>query len=204
MKISPDLIPHSLFHTGSWLQSANHPDWYYFSKKKSSNSILNKDFSKSVDEPLQELVHFLQGKGIKTTPSCAGHHIRSKDFKTIYEELEKDRKAIRNGGLQIKDIESGKVYLYRDKKYELPWEEKEFIEKAGLYQQNGVLGLRPGNRKRLKAALLKLDIPGVEVVEKKPTLLILTSPLGTDADIKETWKEITRQVKAIVENTPLA
>jgi hypothetical protein len=198
MKISPDLIPHRQFHTGIWLQSANNPDWYYFSKKKTANTISNSEFIASVDEPLRELVQFLHSKGIKTTPSCSGHHISSRNFKAIYEELEKDRHAIRNGGLKIKDIESGKLFLYKDAKYELPWNEKEFIEQAGIYQQNGVLGIRTGNRKRIKEKLLQLEIPSVQVVDKKPVLLILTSASGTDADIRNTWKEVTRQVKAII------
>jgi hypothetical protein len=201
MKITPELIPHRQFHTGSWLQSANNPDWYYFRKKKNPNTISNNEFIASVDEPLRELVQFLHDKGIKTTPSCSGHHISSRNFKAIYEELEKDRLAIRNGGLKIKDIESGKTVLYKDKNYELPWTEKEFIEQAAIYQQNGVLGIRPGNRKRMKEKLLQLDIPLVQVVDKKNVVLILTSASGTDADIRATWKEITKQVKAIIDGS---
>src|SRR5215213_6746561 len=106
MSITPALIPHSEFHTGRWLLPVERPGWYYFQKKKSHHTITNKDFLKSVDKPLRKVVRLLHKKGIKTTPSCSGHHISERNLEKIYLALEKDKEDIRNGGLQLKDIET--------------------------------------------------------------------------------------------------
>lgn len=197
MKISPDLIPHDLFHTGTWLQSEENPSWYYFRKSKNPNIITNEGFNDTLDEPLKELVLFLHNKGIKTTPSCSGHHKHIQDFEKIFRDLEMDRKQIRNGGLNMKDVETGLTFLYRDKKYELPWNKKEFCEKILVYQHNGVLGLRLENRKKVKDQLMNLDVKGIKIVQKDPVLLILTNS-ENKSGITETWKEITSRVKAII------
>jgi hypothetical protein len=81
MKITPELIPHSEFHTGCWLQNANKPGWYYFMKRKNANVIINDLFIETVDEPLRELVTFLHSRNIKTTPSCSGHYISEIAFR---------------------------------------------------------------------------------------------------------------------------
>src|SRR5690242_20563429 len=107
MKITPALIPHEHFHKGIWLQPVDLPCWYYFMKMKNENDIKNKDFLDSVDAPLKELVSFLHQRGLKTTPSCSGHHKSAKNFEKIYDVLEKDKEEIRNEGLELKDIETG-------------------------------------------------------------------------------------------------
>src|SRR4030095_6334738 len=110
MKITPRLIPHAAFHTGIWLLSVERPDWYYFMEKKNKNIISDKHFIKSVDKPLRKLVRFLHKRGIKTTPSCSGHHISERNLENIYDSLEKDRDQIRSTGLKLKDSETGKIY----------------------------------------------------------------------------------------------
>src|SRR5215510_7778426 len=141
MRVTPALIPHNEFHTGAWLLPATRPEWYYFMEKKNQNTIANKNFLKSVDKPLRELVKYLHKKGIKTTPSCSGHHISERNLEKVYSGLEKDREEIRNGGLQLKDIESGRMYLYKDSGFDLPWSKEIFLEKVTEYQQNGIIGL---------------------------------------------------------------
>jgi hypothetical protein len=196
MKITPDLIPHTDFHTGSWLQSTARPSWYYFRKKYNCNKITNEDFIKSVDEPLKDLVIFLHENGIRTTPSCSGHHKSERDFDRIYRELEEDMRLIRNGGLNLKDVETGRLYLFQDKNYELPWKKQDFLERIMAYQHKGILGLRISKRKKIGQALLNLKIANVKVVSKKSILFFLTCE--TDyAAIKKTWEEITRQVKSV-------
>src|SRR5215510_414118 len=142
MRVTPALIPHNEFHTGAWLLPATRPEWYYFMEKKNQNTIANKNFLKSVDKPLRELVKWLHKKGIKTTPSCAGHHISERNLEKIYTDLQKDGEAIRNGGLQLKDIETGRLYLYRNSRYNLPWNKQNFLDEVIVYQKSGVIGLR--------------------------------------------------------------
>jgi hypothetical protein len=197
MKVTPDLIPHALFHTGAWLLPVERPYWYYFGKKRNSNTIRNKDFIKSVDGPLKELVEFLHGKGIRTTPSCSGHHISERDLKKIYEALEEDSHDIRNGGLDLSDIETGHSYLFRDKNYSLPWEKEDFLEKVETYQQKGVLGMHLENRKQIKGQLLALNQKGVTITQKGSLLFIFTDE-SQQAAIIETWNKITAEVKKIL------
>src|SRR5436190_22861786 len=155
MRVTPALIPHADFHTGIWLLPLKRPEWYYFMNKKSRNTITNKKFLKSVDKPLQSLVKLLHKKGIKTTPSCSGHHISERNLEKIYSGLEEDRQDIRNEGLPLKDIETGKLYLYRNDNYNLPWSKEIFLNELLEYQKTGVIGLRLGNKKKLKAKIFQ-------------------------------------------------
>jgi hypothetical protein len=202
MKITPDLIPHAEFHTGEWLQSAERPSWYYFKKKVNRNIITNKDFIKSVDEPLKELVQFLHQEGIKTTPSCSGHHFRKERFEKIYAELEEDSRPIRSNGLMLRDIETGELYLYKNKNYELPWTQEKFLEKMVQYQHKGVLGFRPGNREKIKRRLLSLTIDHAKVVERDAVLLFLTEAKD-QSEIPIIWKAITEQVRSVFDPQPV-
>jgi hypothetical protein len=196
MTITPELIPHSEFHTGIWLRSTGKEGWYYFVKKHNKNLVTSIDFLQSVDEPLRDLVKFLQQKGIRTTPSCAGHHINEKDIERVYRSLIEDGRKIRNGGLTLKDVQTGEEYFYREKAYNLPWNETDFKKKLKRYQQKGVLGIRLGNRKKLKNDLLKLASEGFNVIERDSLVLILTDEKRQEDNNKK-WKEITARVKEI-------
>jgi hypothetical protein len=196
-KITADLVPHTLFHKGIWLQSVENPGWYYFMKKENRNKIKNISFIKSVDEPLKELVQFLHKRNIKTTPSCSGHHIIERDLEKIYNSLESDGEKIRDTGIKLKDVETDKEHLFYDKHYLLPWSKKVFLEKLELYQQKGVLGIKLGNRKKAKEEVLNLKIDGVSTREKDAIIFIFTNE-NKKGDNKSTWKEITKQVKKIL------
>ena len=189
-KISPDLIPHTQFHKGIWLLSPSRPHWYYFMKKATPHEVSNNDFLESVDKPLRELVKFLHHKGIKTTPSCAGHHKSEKNFEKIYDALKSDKSHIRNGGLKLKDIETGEFYLYCDKKYVLPWNRETFLHDVLSYQRNGIIGIIIGKKLKIKRRILSLNIKGVTIRDKDPIIFISTS--GDDHSI---WKKITLEIK---------
>jgi hypothetical protein len=204
MKITPELIPHKNFHTGSWLLSVNRPEWYYFKKGKNANTIDSKDFLKSVDRPLRKLVKWLHERGIKTTPSCSGHHIRERVLENIYSALEQDAEDIRNHGLLLKDIETGAILLYRDAKYTLPWESKEeFIAQVSTYQQKGVLGLHLGDQKKLQTELSKLQIPGAEIVKKGAFVFIFTSGENTAGDNRRVWRKVRNAVIKTIDHEGL-
>src|SRR5690348_4831948 len=117
MIASPQFILHSEFHKGIWLLPVEGSKWYYFIKCDNPNHITNENFLESVDEPLRELVRFLRTRNIRTTPSCSGHNFDKYYFELIYSDLKKDQKKIRKEGLLLKDIESGTIHLFRDKKY---------------------------------------------------------------------------------------
>ncbi len=194
--LDPNLIPHNSFHKGAWLLSLEKPDWYYFLPKKNTGAIKNKGFLKTVDRPLRSLVRYLHRKGIKTTPSCSGHHFSERNLEKIYDNLEHDKAAIQNGGLHLKDVETGKIYLFSDKDYLLPWSRQEFIEQLTIYQQKGVIGIRLGNRKKAKLDLLKLSIEGARVGEKYNIVFIFVK--GENGNNSSIWKKVTKAVKKIL------
>lgn len=195
---TPAFIPHEEFHKGSWLLSVERPGWYYFWEKENQNDITNPGFSDTVDEPLRDLVTFLHGKGIKTTPSCAGHHINGKNFEKIYAGLEIDKAAIRNGGLQLQDIESGKIYAFRDEEYLLPWKKEDFLRRAMTYQEDGIIGIRADGV--AKERLLSLCIPNVKIQEKDSIVLIRT--LNDGSNIHDKWKHVTNKVMNVFNMIP--
>lgn len=195
MKITADFIPHNKFHKGCWLLPIKRPNWYYFKEQKNKKTITNKDFSKSVDGPLKELVKYLHKKGIKTTPSCAGHHINEKNFERIYDSLKEDKKDIRNNGLVLEDCENGKIYIYKNKKYQLPWSKNIFLKTVMLYQQKGVIGIRLRNKK-LRKEVLKIKIPQIRIKEKNAVLFIFTK--DKNGNNRSKWKKITKKVKQIL------
>jgi hypothetical protein len=195
VKITPDFIPHHKFHEGSWLLPVEKPDWYYFKKGENKNHISNKNFIKTVDRPLKELVTYLHSKGIRTTPSCAGHHFAERKFEKVYDALRRDKKRIRNGGLLLKDSETGKMYVYKDEEYNLPWTKRTFLKTMMSYQKQGVIGIRLRNKK-LRQRLLQLEIPNVKITEKNSLLLIMVMN-GTGYNSKS-WKKTTEELKQIL------
>jgi hypothetical protein len=197
MIITPELIPHTKFHTGTWLRSSGQAGWYYFVKKRNRNVITSKNFLASVDEPLRELVNFLHKKGIRTTPSCAGHFLNEKDIEKVYRSLIRDGLKIRNGGLKLKDMQTGEEYCYREKTYTLPWNKTDFTKRLNKYQHRGVLGIRLGNRKKMKSAFLELTTKGFNIIERGPLILILTKEKHP-GDNKKKWKEITARIKEVL------
>lgn len=139
MELTPDLIPHENFHNGTWLLPVRNGGWYYFWKKKSRNNIKNPDFLDSVDAPLKKLIDFLHEQGVKTTPSCSGHHKSKMFFEKIYDELQENENKIRKHGLKFKDIESGRVYTYRDELYSLPWSREIYLNRVLTSRKAGWL-----------------------------------------------------------------
>jgi hypothetical protein len=161
-------------------------------KAKNENKITNKNFPESLDPPLRELVGFLHQCGIKTTPSCAGHHKSEKNFRKIYSELKKDEVVIRKGKLGLSDIETGKKIFYHDKDYHLPWTEKDFLNGVVNYQRKGILGMRLKKNDARKKKLLRLKVEGVNVLPKGNIILLLMNR-GT----KSRWMKITKAVRKI-------
>ena len=191
MKITPNFIPHDQFHKGSWLLPIDRPNWYYFKKQKNGNTISNNDFTTSVDGPLRELVKYLHKRGIKTTPSCSGHHIHEKNFEKIYSSLKEDKRDIRNEGLVLKDCETGKIYIYMNKNYLLPWSKKIFLKIVMLYQKEGVIGIKLRNKK----LLVIIFIMGFVCVEKTKILKMETMKNGKKRKRRKNIKTKMKKMK---------
>ena len=195
--ITPDLIPHNLFHRGTWLLEENAPFWYYFLARENAHHIRNKNFNASVDEPLKEMVNFLHKWGIQTTASCAGHDKDVFTFQKIYDALEIDKYRIRSNGLMLKDIESGNKILDKDVLYDLPWTSRGFVNKAVNYQQNGVIGLMIKNQEYIARELFKILVPAVEYSIKDGIFIIQMHPHPAYSN-EERWKIITGELKRII------
>jgi hypothetical protein len=205
MEITPDLIPHDRFHQGSWLQAELNPGWYYFMERKCPHRIRNRDFFKSVDKPLKELVRFLHEKGISTTPSCSGHHFPEGALARIYDGLCSDAERIRSDGLWMNDIESNERFFFRQPGYHLPWSKEEFLKRLGHYQQKGVLGLSASERPECVSKLARVleaeMIRGVHV-EKRGSLMLIFVTGNGEGDNDSTWYKVTRSAKRALRMEP--
>jgi hypothetical protein len=196
-QLSPELIPHSEFHTGIWLQPTEKNNWYYFSRKLNLNRIENKQFLSTVDAPLKELVSFLHSKNIRTTPSCSGHHNSERDLQNIYYSLENDRDEIVDYGLPLLEVESGERFFYRNMNYDLPWSKVEFVKQLREYQEKGVLGMRLDLEDPSQERILNLNIDGVSTGLKDSITFIYTGQNGQGYN-EATWKKVTEEVKKII------
>lgn len=198
MKISSGLIPHNRFHQGSWLIPVNKPSWYYFVKQENDNNISNESFMQSVDPPLKELVEYLHGQGIKTTPSCSGHFRKLKDYKNVYNALEGDCKNIRDGGLTLKDVETGKVILYNDHSYKLPWSQKDFLTEVMDYQHHGVLGIKVIN-KSFQKCMLSLKVDHFTVTKEADDIILFQINTISEKENLKAWKQLTKAIIGCIE-----
>jgi hypothetical protein len=196
MNISPQLLPHSEFHKVTWLSSVDRPSWYYYKHQKPNTCILNKDFLASVDQPLQELVEHLHVHGIKTTPSCSGHHIKDRNLEKIFSNLKEDASLINSCGIHMMDVESGRTEHFRDKNYVLPWDKYDFVNQLSSYQHKGVLGMKVEDE-MLKSYLIEMQFNGVRVKENDGIVFIFTNEENA-FDIRAIWQAITHEVKLIL------
>lgn len=198
MEITPEIIPHNEFHRGVWFLPVVRPLWYYFKKGNNQNNIHNPEFLKSVDEQVRELVSFLHDKGIKTTPSCAGHFRNKKNYEKIFNSLEKDEKEIKSNGLKLQQVENGNIHYYKNKDYTLPFNRNAFFKKINEIQQRGTLGLRLGNNQKIKNRVLKLKIDSVDFKTHDGIVFIRTFG-NNEKNNERIWKKITSEIKNILQ-----
>jgi len=201
-KITPELIPHEEFHTGRWLLPVARPGWYYFQQRKSNHVVQNRNFLQSVDKPLRKLVRWMQNRGIRTTPSCAGHVLSPLELEKVYAGLELDAADIVSSGLELKDIETGELILYKDPNYTLPWSQQQFLNEVSEYQKKGVLGFKPARHnpdlyRLLKQYFRKANAGEIEIREKDSFLFIFTHA-HTYGRIRQAWKSVTRGIQHLL------
>jgi hypothetical protein len=195
MKPTPAIIPAEHLHEGGWLRSNLPHAWYYFVKKpRRATRGTDAAFIRTVDKPLRALVRFLHEHCIATTPSCSGHILSREQLHAIYGTLQQEAKAIRNGGLELCDVETERCRVHEDDRYTLPWSETVFARKVRRDQRYGVLGMRLGARRKARQRIRELRIPGVHMEEHDRTLFIFSHGASERA-IERIWSEVTREVK---------
>jgi hypothetical protein len=156
--LTPSFMPHEYFHKCSWLMPETHSKWYYYKLRDKNNfDIKYKNFSKSLDKELIDIVNFLYNKGIITTPSCAGHFSDISYYEKIFDLIKKDEKKIKDDGCYFFDYETGKYYFYQNNYYKINFELDEFCETAMEHQKSGVIGLTSKDESILKV-LKNLEI----------------------------------------------
>ena len=194
MTPSPAIVPAAQLHECNWLCSGDPHAWYYFVRRaRGGRCIGRKEFLRTVDEPLRPLVRLLHERGIATTPSCSGHAFSGSALERVYSSLRREARAIRNGGLRLRDVESGAAYLFADEHYQLPWTEDRFMQDARERQRHGALGICLGAYARSRHRLLALHIPSVRVEEREGTVFFFTEASGQRA-IDRVWGDVTTAV----------
>jgi len=135
-----DLAPHRQWALCRWFYA--NPVWYYWRPSATHELDTRGRFFELVDPDLRELCRTLNEAGIRTTPSCQGHSYLRERFERIWEVLKGEEELIRTPGLEVKDSENQKPYLFRDPAYRIPWESFEaFYRDAAGHQGVGYIGL---------------------------------------------------------------
>lgn len=193
--ISPDFIPHKHFHKGSWLIEKDNPDWYYFYPKRKNQSNYNNKFYSTLDEPLKDVVRFLHGINLNTTPSCSGHFYPERSFDKIYNNLKKQETKINKEGLILQNPETGEFYKYRDGDYSLPWDKNTFLDKAENYQTKGCLGIKSPND-LITNILRKNHVDGFKkLFDNKNKVIIFLTKSNNSEERNQKWDYFTEKIK---------
>jgi hypothetical protein len=163
-----DLIPHCRWALQRWFYRTSL--WYYHAPSPKPQLKANSRFFELVDPELKEPCRILLENGIQTTPSCQGHFYKRSRFERIWRDLVRDSFRIAERGLTVRDSETDKIFLFRDRFFELPWRSfGQFYSEAASQQSRGYLGMlipfdRPmlarrfdADRYRSHAARIKFD-----------------------------------------------
>jgi hypothetical protein len=198
MKISPNFIPHEMFHKGYWLNPVKDNSWYYFQpSKREFDTKLPKEFYSTLDEKFKGIVPYLHQKGIPTTPSCTGHFKNNSTFKKVYSNLEKHKSEINNNGLLLQNPETGEFLKYYNPTYSLPWDENQFVEKCSEYQKRGCLGLIINDYYQ-QNELMDIDFnTNTYWDDNTNCFLIITKP-DTEIEMNGCWDNIINLIKEII------
>src|SRR4051812_37377333 len=114
-----DIVPHRRWPVSKWFYA--NPLWYYHRPGTDEEINATRKFYQLVDPDLRQLCHLLNSAGLRTCPSCQGHFYERNRFENIWTELTREQDEIRDGGLVVKDSETDKEFLFKDKNYALPW-----------------------------------------------------------------------------------
>ena len=110
-----------------WYMSPHHKSWYYHTPRTSPSEELSPQFLEAtLDPPLRLLALGLNTLGYTTLPSCSGHYLDKDEVNEAYDNLLSDAKIVRNGGLELIDVESGNNLVHKDASWHLPWDRGTF------------------------------------------------------------------------------
>jgi len=192
-KMSPDFVPHEIFHKYSWLIPEG-SNWYYRVDRKSPIEIpKNKSFYDTLDDPLKDPVFLLHEKGIPTTPSCSGHFNPDSFYGKVFDSLKDEEEEIRRSGIKLKDPESDSVYVYKDPKYRIPWVKETFLEITRDHGRRGVIGVFD-NEGRIYKSLLESPKENCESVSNGGLTFFLTNPKDKK-DLDSSWNHFYKCIK---------
>ncbi len=212
--LSARLIAPRLFPTRRWFAST--PLWYYHAPRRVSGrrrDTLRVDarFFARVDPELVGACRLLLAAGLRTTPSCQGHFYPRPFFAAVWDDLVRERRAIRGDGLVVVDAESHERVVFRDPAYRVPWSSfTEFEAEAAGGQSRGYLGIVvPAEREALLAALDRAASSddgagdGARLRRERSlpadgtgALFALTVEAGTIAERRRAWARATERLSA--------
>lgn len=130
-KISIEVVKYTDMSEKQWYMSNDHTDWYYHCPRTMPSESLDPKFlDATLDPPLRLLALGLNSLGYSTLPSCSGHYKHPEELNEAYDNLVRDSKKIRSGGLHLVDVENGERLVHQDKSWYLPWDRQTFSQIA--------------------------------------------------------------------------
>lgn len=199
-----DIVPHRAFAVHKWFYA--NPLWYYHRLGTTEEIRAGRTFYRLVDPDLRELCKLLLDAGLHTTPSCQGHFYPRERFERTWDELQREAESIMGPGLEVRDSETGRAYLFRDPDYALPWPDFSwFYQQASGHQNHGYLGVMiPADSPlidrlrddsyRTDRARIVFD-PELSEALGTPLFNIHVDPATPEERSRE-WMAITRYMKA--------
>lgn len=95
--------------------------WYYHTPRQMvAPPSVTVDYE-TLDPGVAGLVGKLHGWRIPTWPTCEGHWFDPRLAHSMYEQLREDERAIRESGLHLEHVETGKKVVYYNPTWALPW-----------------------------------------------------------------------------------
>lgn len=205
--ISIDSVKFENMPSKSWYASPHHSLWYYHSPVKNPIDINLNTLSQTLDPCMKTAVEMLNKKGYPTLPSCQGHYHSKERLDLAYDNLVKDAFIIRNSGLELKNVEDGSSFLFKNSKWNIPWSRKEYYSVAsgegGIPE--GYLGFLSKNRNLSKVIfpIIKSKISGSRCytdVKFNKTANIIRIYTGEKKSQCEAWLMLNSIIKNIPEN----
>lgn len=205
-----DLVPHRRWATSRWFYA--NPVWYYYRFSATHEIDPSGRFFKLVDPELREVCRLLNDSGIRTTPSCQGHSYPRERFERIWDVLQAEQEPIRSRGLEVRDSENQKRYLFHDAAYQIPWTSfDDFYRDAAGHQNIGYLGMivpevREQLITRLRAEKYRTVATTIQEDEELSRVLGgVVFAVRVDAIDPQTrsieWQDFTAYVRALIGNS---
>ncbi len=152
--LKAEFVPLREFPRRRWFYAT--PLWYYHGSGPREKVQTDRNFYDLIDPLLREACYSLHRAGIDTTPSCQGHFYPLGYFKEVWGRLQGERQQIQHQGLPVRDCETGRVYLFREAEFRLPWDSfGDFYQAVASRQNEGYLGIQfPAAHRKLAERLV--------------------------------------------------